>query len=62
MNMMDDSSIFVLLFQIMQLTKYQAIRRMDERTGRGNRDHTAIYDGCIKKDGRSGLRSQETGS
>ena len=30
MNMMDDSSIFVLLFQIMQLTKYQAIRRMDE--------------------------------
>lgn len=30
MNMIDDSSIFVLLFQIMQLTKYQAIRRMDE--------------------------------
>lgn len=30
MNMNNDSSVFVLLFQIMQLAKYQAVSRMDE--------------------------------
>ena len=88
-----DVSVFILLFQIQHLSRYHAMKRLEElelkpgqagilftlnvegvlsqrqagqengvktlsAAGRENWDYASVHDGCLKKTGRTGIRSE----
>lgn len=76
-----DVSVFILLFQIQHLSRYHAMKRLEElelkpgqagilftlnvegvlsqrQLARENWDYASVHDGCLKKTGRTGIRSE----